>query len=224
MSGIIKKIILLTLGICVMHISKGQPQPNPAGPQDWVIRKNYYATYLLLKDPALTQQLCASQAVSTLLKQRFDRFKGSDHCANLGCFLEAFKWKDSEIELMAEQISSQIKGNRKLAELVESTLMPSKTYGIPRDETAKVYLKKALLQDFGAMNYVVDVYGGGKRPNYPKIDSISFDVNRKAYFQLLDDVRQDVLKDIPTGKEALFMTMMTAVRLLEIMSVGTLRN
>jgi len=215
MTGIIKKIILLTLGICGMHISKGQLQPNPAGPQDWVIRKNYYASYLLLKDSALTQQLCASQAVSALLNQRFDRFKRSDHCTDLSCFSEAFKWKDSEIELLAEQIAGQTQGNRKLEKLVESALMPSKTYGIPRGENAKAYLKKALLQDFGAMNYVVDVYGGGKKPNYPKIDSISFDVNRKAYLQLLDDVRQDVLKDIPTGKEALFMTMMTAIRLLE---------
>lgn len=216
MIQLLKRILLVTLGICSMHISKAQSGDSRTGPQDWVIRKNYYVTYLLLKDSTLTQQLCASKPIAELLKQRFDRFKGNDHCVDLACYLAAFKWKDAEMTVLAEQISLQMASNKRLLELVESSLLPSKTYGIPQGQQAGDYLKKALLQDLKAMNNVIDVYGGGEKPNYPKIDSISFDVKRAAYLPLLDDVRQDVLTDIPAAKYAFFMTMMAAVRLLEI--------
>ncbi|MDR2274255.1 MAG: YdcF family protein [Sphingobacterium sp.] len=216
MVHIIRKFVWLALGICCMHVSKGQFKHTTTEPQEWVISKNYYASYLLFVDSALTRQLCASKALSGLLQQRLDRFKNSGHCTDLSCYLDAFKWNDSEIEVVAAQISGQIGRSKKLQELVESNLIPSKTYGLQADQTAQAYFKKALLQDLRAMNYAIDVYGGGKKPNYPKIDSIAFDVHRKAYLQLLDDVRQDVLKDIPTAQKSLFMTMMTAVRLLEI--------
>jgi hypothetical protein len=54
------------------------------------------------------------------------------------------------------------------------------------------------------------------KPNYPRIDSISFDVSNKAYLLLLKDVRQDVLKDTKDDYQSSFVTMLTAVRLLEI--------
>ncbi len=44
--------MLLTLGICCLHISKGQVNNMPVGPQDWLIKKNYYASYLLLNTGA----------------------------------------------------------------------------------------------------------------------------------------------------------------------------
>lgn len=212
----IKKILLLALGICCMHISKSQEKNAPNGPQDWVIKKNYYVTYLLLKDSSTVRQLAASKPIARLLEKRFERFKNSANCRDLTCYLDAFKWQGAEIEQLVNQFAEQIAQNKNLEKLVQSSLMPSMTYGLLQNETAISYFKKALTQDLKAMNYVVDVYAGGKKPNYPKIDSISFDITRAAYRSLMDDVRQDVLKDIPTSQTAFFMTMMTAVRLLEI--------
>ncbi|MGB3103547.1 YdcF family protein [Sphingobacterium siyangense] len=212
----IRKILLLVFGICCLHISKGQVNNMPVGPQDWLIKKNYYASYLLLKDPVLIQELMGSKPIAQVLEKRFERFNKSASCSDLMCYLNAFKWQDNEIDLLAEQLAEQIGHNKKLDQLVQASLIPSMTYGVLHHETAKAYFTKALKQDLKAMNYVVDVYGGGKSPNYPKIDSISFDVKRAAYLHLLDDVRQDVRKDIPTHKTAFFLTMMTAVRLLEI--------
>jgi DUF218 domain. len=199
-----------------LHISKGQVNNRPTGPQDWLIKKNYYASYLLLKDTVLTQELVGSKPIAQVLEKRFERFAMSNDCHDLSCYLHAFKWQDEEIEFLAEQLAGQLSHHQKLEQLVQSTLIPSMTYGLLQHETAKSYFKKALQQDLKAMNYVVDVYAGGKKPNYPQIDSISFDVKRPAYLRLLDDVRQDILKDIPTSKTAFFMTMMTAVRLLEV--------
>jgi len=212
----IRKIFLLALGICCLHISKGQVNDRPTGPQEWLIKKNYYASYLLLKDPVLTQELVDSKPIAKVLEKRFERFAMSTDCRDLSCYLNAFKWQDGEIDLLAEQLAEQLGHDKKLEQLVQSTLIPSMTYGLLQHETAKSYFEKALQQDLKAMNYVVDVYAGGKKPNYPQIDSISFDVKRPAYLHLLDDVRQDILKDIPTSKTAFFMTMMTAVRLLEV--------
>ncbi len=216
MQSCMKKIFLLILGICCMHISEGQEKYVPRGPQDWVIKKNYFASYLLLKNPAITQDLVASKPVAALLEERFNRFKNSINCRELNCYLDAFKWQDSEIRLLTDELARQVKGNKRLERLIQDNLVPSMTYGPLHNETSTAYFKKAVQQDLQAMNYVVDVYAGGKKPNYPKIDSISFHVNRAGYLHLLDDIRQDVLKDIATSKTAFFMTMFTAVRLLEI--------
>ncbi|MGE8426062.1 MAG: hypothetical protein ACN6PI_24705, partial [Sphingobacterium siyangense] len=98
----IRKILLLVFGICCLHISKGQVNNMPVGPQDWLIKKNYYASYLLLKDPVLIQELVGSKPIVQVLEKRFERFNNSVSCTDLMCYLNAFKWQDNEIDLLAE--------------------------------------------------------------------------------------------------------------------------
>ncbi|VTP89842.1 hypothetical protein [Sphingobacterium daejeonense] len=78
---------------------------------------------------------------------------------------------------------------------VENRLIPSNRYGLNGSKDPKEYVSRAIQQDMKNENYVIDVYAGGRKPNYPRIDSISFDVSNKSYLLLLKDVRQDVLKD-----------------------------
>lgn len=108
-----------------MHISKSQEKNAPNGPQDWVIKKNYYVTYLLLKDSSTVRQLAASKPIARLLEKRFERFKNSANCRDLTCYLDAFKWQGAEIEQLVNQFAEQIAQNKNLEKLVQSSLMPS---------------------------------------------------------------------------------------------------
>lgn len=51
-------------------------------------------------------------------------------------------------------------------------------------EQHKTLLVKAWEQDAKAINYTIGVYVEGNKPNYPKIDSISFSLRDKEYTEL----------------------------------------
>lgn len=46
-------------------------------------------------------------------------------------------------------------------------------------------LVQAWTQDVEGINYAIGVYADGKRPNYPNIDSISFNTRDRGYVNLL---------------------------------------
>ena len=206
----------MLLAVYFVQTSNAQDIRTEATPQDWVISKNYYASYLLLKDPELSKKLFTDAQIKELLSKREQRFNQSKTCADLNCMLTAFKWSDGDIEDMKSAFEKLMVSMPALRQLVQDKLVPSNTYGLGGKEDPKAYLVKAIGQDMKFQNYVIDVYAGGQKPNYPKIDSISFDVTNKGFLTLLKDVRQDVLKDCKEPYQFAFMSMFTAVRLLEI--------
>lgn len=87
------KIWLLALGMFLSNVSWGQEFHSDRSPQDWVIAKNYYATSILIQDSVLTGELLSLPEVQNLLKQRHSRYLNNTTCADVACFLDAFKWK-----------------------------------------------------------------------------------------------------------------------------------
>ncbi|MGJ1430603.1 YdcF family protein [Sphingobacterium spiritivorum] len=212
----ILKLIMLTLGTCFSHVSGAQNFSAYQTPQDWVIAKNYYATFLLAQDSGLTHTILSDQDIYSMLEKRHARYIESGNCKDVACFLRAFRWEEQEVEKIISVFSRKFQTNKELKAFVANKLIPSRTYGMDVSAGERGYLEKALRQDLNAMNYVIDVYAGAKKPNYPKIDSISFDVTKKAYLYLLKDVAQDILKDVRNPEEAFYESLWTAVRLLEV--------
>lgn len=207
-------IWLLTLGIFFSSVSLGQEFHSDRTPQDWVIAKNYYATYILSQDSVLTGELFSLPEVQNLLKQRHTRYLNNAKCPDVACFMDAFKWKQEEIDLLVNIFVANTKSQT--GQSFRKRLMDSRTYGLSQGKKADEYLARAFRQDLEAMNYVIDVYAGGRKPNYPRIDSISFNITNKSYLYLLKDVAQDVLKDVQQPKLAFYESLWTAVRLLEV--------
>lgn len=205
--------IILTLAILTC---RGQAFSDLRTPQDWVMAKNYYAMFLLFQDTSMSRRILKEPGFKKILSDRHERYLNSVKCTDVSCFLNAFKWTDSEINEITSLLVKKSKSDKDLLKLLSSRLLPSNTYGITGDTAPGRYFEKALRQDFNAVNYVIDVYAGGKKPNYPKIDSISFDVSMKWYPEQLREVRQDVLTDIHEPGDAFFESLLTAVRLLEL--------
>lgn len=212
----IRRIISTMILTLVILSCRGQTSLDIRTPQDWIIAKNYFATYLLFQDTSTSRRILEQPGFKKILSDRHQRYVSSLGCRDLSCFLNAFKWTDSEISEMTLLLVKRSKSDKDLMHILSERLLPSNAYGIVGDMTADRYFEKALRQDFNAVNYVIDVYGGGKKPNYPKIDSISFDVSRKSYPEQLREVRQDVLTDIHKPADAFFASLLTAVRLLEL--------
>ncbi len=186
-------------------------------PQDWLVAKNYLATFLLNKHPEILQRMLAEdKQIAELLSKRQQRYAESLACKDLDCMLQAFKWNPQELELLTQQWTKRVSADAGLLKMLETQLLPSQAYGPSAGAPAEAYFAKAIRQDMEAMNLVIEVYAGGMKPNYPKIDSISFNIRDPRYLHLLLDVRQDVLTDIRQPEDAFCTTLLTAVRLLEI--------
>lgn len=209
--------MILTLVLGCLQPAQAQDHSSFRTAQDWVIAKNYYATFLLQQDTAaLHRILRTDKQLSQLLRARQQRYVQGQACKDLGCFLSAFKWSDSEIDALAASLPRHIDQDKALRQLFLDKLLPSHSYGVSTGISLVDYATKAIRQDLKAMNGVIDIYAGGQKPNYPKIDSISFNVRDPRYPTLLKDVMQDVGFDVRSTEQAFGSTLLTAVRLLEV--------
>lgn len=208
----IRTVAVLSIAITLQTLSAQEKQPQ--SPQEWEIYKNYYLIYSFRNNTSLFQELHKDPAVQTMLNDRNKRFETGKDCPTTDCLIDALKWKESEITALNNKFQGLFARNKSFQSFIEHTLYPSRKYSKSESLNPKEYLQKALLQDIKAMNNVIDIYGAGKKPNYPDIDSISFNVKDKNYIELLRNVRFDVAAD--TEKNAFDQTLLSAIRLLEV--------
>lgn len=203
------------LGILCSQLFWSQAVASEDRADSWLRAKNFYFTYLLSKNPELNSKFASHKDIQQLSQQRLKRFADSKNCKDKDCFINAFKWTDAEVANFSDAVSALYNSDKDLQRLVHNELVPSKAYGV-NGYSPKEYMKKALLQDLNAMNYVIDVYGNAKKPNYPKIDSIAFNVQNKYYPALLNGIREEMMSSEKVMKNPLYLTLTAAERLLEI--------
>ncbi|MDR2231235.1 MAG: YdcF family protein [Flavobacteriaceae bacterium] len=208
----VRTVAVLSITITLQTLSAQEKLPQ--SPQEWEIYKNYYLIYSFRNNAPLLQELHKDPAVQTMLSDRNRRFEAGKDCPTTDCLIDALKWKESEITALNNKFQDLFARNKSFQSFIENTLYPSQKYSKPESLNPKEYLQKVLLQDLKAMNNVIDIYGAGKKPNYPDIDSISFNVKDKNYIELLRNVRFDVAAD--TEKNAFDQTLLSAIRLLEV--------
>ncbi|MCI0922233.1 YdcF family protein [Sphingobacterium rhinopitheci] len=193
--------------------------PIPSSPEEWGISKNYYLNYLLYKQPSIIETLVLNdKGVGQLLSEKKKALHNAVvDCKDVSCYIDRFKWSDDEILILQKSLNRAYDEQEDFRTLVHEILMSSSKYSV-NDKliSPKEYLTIALVQDFKAMNFAIDVYAGGKKPNYPRIDSISFNTSNKSYLNVLKDVQQDVLKDMKQNSAVFFLPMISAIRFLEI--------
>lgn len=109
----------------------------------------------------------------------------------LSCVVKAVQFNDEEIELIGARLVSLYRNDNELGKLLSQHLIASGHYGLfanlaPKEMLRnKEMLRKAWEHDAKAINHTIAVYAGGKKPNYPNIDSLSYTVSSKSYIQLV---------------------------------------
>ncbi len=185
--------------------------------QKFVQSKNYYLLSLLAQSPQVKKFLESDLVLAKIASAKADSLQQSLlSCKNSSCFAEKAKFTDAEIKLVADRFLKLYQPDNALGLLVKQQLIPSGKYGLYKDLKPEDLLAKAWEQDALGINRVIDVYALGKKPNYPAIDSISFDVKNKQYPILLYDCSASVLEDCKTTKLFFFPAMVYALRCLEI--------
>jgi len=185
-------------------------------PEETVKVKNYYLLSLM-QQGELKKALQADPVLQALTTKHQEQLQTAlKDCKNAGCLLQVLNYPEQDIETASSALRRLFQTSPTLAALVKEKLKPSGAYyqfnHLPPEEEFIAAWKK----DIEGVNYAIAVYGGGKAPHYPKIDSIAFDVHSRSYLNLLYDVVAAVAAD--RSKLDLFFgsSLEAALRLLEI--------
>jgi hypothetical protein len=217
-----KKIILLFfMGFTCLHIYAQTSMPDPLykfiSTADWVQAKNYYLLTLFEQDKAVNQQLKNDPELAKLTQKKLSDLSSSiTECKDGACFTDHIKFTDNEIKAVSSELSALCKPGSALAKLVENQLIPSGTYSLYKNLTPAELLVKAWEQDAAGINYTIEVYADGKKPNYPQIDSISFNVKDRRYKTLLYDVNSTLIGDVKSTRLFFEPAMHAALLFLQI--------
>lgn len=149
--------------------------------------KNYYLLTLMQQDPLVRKLIQQDPDLSALFKIKISRASDAvKNCANdIVCLSAAFKFNEEEIATVSKRLTTLLKGNEVLNGMLTKQLIPSGCYLSYGDLKPSEMLVKAWEQDAKALNFTIGVYVEAAKPNYPKIDSISFDVKEKGYSELV---------------------------------------
>lgn len=147
----------------------------------FVQSKNYYLL-TLFEELADVKKLLSDDTV--LLN--IERNKTADLTASLKncdkdalCYTSKIKFTDLEIKSVTNRLRALYKPGNALDKLVQNHLIPSGTYILFKNSDPTEILVKAWQQDANGVNFAIGVYAEGKKPNYPNIDSISFNTKER---------------------------------------------
>ncbi|WP_209444305.1 YdcF family protein [Pedobacter borealis] len=148
--------------------------------------KNYYLLTLFQQLPELRKMLNTDTAFSNLYKSKTAQVNEAVKTCktDISCYAKALKFNNEEIAHIGNRLALLYTENNALGNLVKNHLIPSGCYAMFAKEQHKTLLIKAWEQDAHAVNYAIGVYVEGNKPNYPKIDSISFSLTDKAFAEL----------------------------------------
>ncbi|WP_342645363.1 YdcF family protein [Mucilaginibacter sp. CSA2-8R] len=160
---------------------------------DWVKAKNYYLLTLFEQNEAVKKLLKSDPEFVKLAQAKYKAVQASlTECKEALCLPEKQKLTGDEIQMASNRLRALYKPDNALGNLVKTHLIPSGMYIKYSNEEPVDLLVKAWEQDANYVNYTIGVYAEGNKPNYPQVDSISFDVKRKGYLNLMYDCATDI--------------------------------
>ncbi len=179
--------------------------------------KNYYLLTLIEQDKSLSQFLASDAILSQISEEKLSHLKESLlKCgSNATCYTSSMKFSEDNITLVSNRLRALYSKNELLQKLVINHLIPSGTYILFGQSAPVELLVKAWEQDAKGLNRVIEIYGEGKLPNYPKIDSIGFNVKSRSFAILAYDLTNVVREE--ESNTLFFKPALTyALRFLEV--------
>lgn len=214
----VKRYLFLLLSFTILSTYGQSPsQGYQLAGSNYVQTKNYYLLTLLQNNAAAKQLISNDAGLVKLTQTKLDGIKSSlTTCKDALCFMQNIKFTDDEIKIVSERLTALYKSGNALDNLVKQHLVPSGTYMQYQSLPPVQILVKAWEQDARAVNYAIEVYAEGRKPNYPLIDSISFNVKSRQYLNLAYDGSATIFDETKNTKLFFIPTMNYALHCLEI--------
>src|SRR5437870_886921 len=142
-----------------------------AGVQD----KNFYLLSAFEDIPEVRQSLNSDPALKKLSESKRESLsKATQSCKlELDCYAAALKWTEPDTTTAAERLRDLYRKNDSVKRLVDGKLRKSGMFQRYRDKTGDELLSQAWLDAVRGIDNIIDVYGTGRPPRYPQIDSVT---------------------------------------------------
>ncbi|PWK80088.1 DUF218 domain-containing protein [Mucilaginibacter oryzae] len=215
------KKVLLPLLLCFSSFSLFAQAPGKALVKaqavDYVKVKNYYLLSLFEQDAEVSNLLKGDAELAELTRKKLSDLNASlANCKDASCLSAVVKLSVDEISSVGTRLTALYKPGNALDRLVKAKLVPSGCYSLYKNVSPAQLLVKAWEQDANGINYTIGVYAEGKKPNYPQIDSISYNVKARAYYTLMYDVNATLAGDVKNTKLFFEPSMQAALLYLQI--------
>lgn len=218
-----KRILLITFAIGIGYLVNAQQAMPDAHYKlirgnSLVQMKNYYLLTLLQNDNEVRKLLENDTTLVSIAKNKLNELlQSKTACSNnVPCYTERMQFTEKEISEVSARLTALYATGNPLAKLVQQHLVASGTYILFKNSSPVDMLVKAWEQDARGINYTIGVYAAGKKPHYPLIDSISFDVTDKRYGSFLYSAAYTIANEC-AGTSLFFVpSLNTTLRFLEI--------
>ncbi len=143
---------------------------------NYVQSKNYYLLTLFGQLPDVKKILSEDAVLKGIAIAKIDSISYAlKNCERDGlCYTTKLAFSENEIKTVSERLKQLWQPGNAIDRLVKNHLIPSGTYILFQNLPAADMLVKAWEQDAKGINFAIGVYAEGRKPNYPNIDSISF--------------------------------------------------
>lgn len=160
--------ILCCFLLLAVYAANAQTIPEPAK-EDILYRKNFTMLYSIdcmpIKETKPLKKLRA--------RLERDARKDLKNCSGAACFGANLQFSEAEINFVGDELVRLVKTDKSLQAFVTVARM-AKDYGLFNNEDDTGVIRKAWMADARGVNNILGIYIEGRKPLYPKIDSISF--------------------------------------------------
>lgn len=183
----------------------------------WIQLKNFYLLTLFEQDRAVSNMIENDAELSKLTQKKLSDLNSSvTDCKDALCFPSKILLSAEDIQFVSDRLKILYKPGNTLDLLVKNILIPSGRYSLYKGLSANELLVKAWEQDASAINYAIAVYARGKKPNYPLIDSIAYNIKAKSYSILMYDASVTLQQDVKNTRLFFLPALKAALIYLEI--------
>lgn len=192
-------LFVATAGFAPHTFAEVRPAKKPLPLHSAIEDKNFYLLSLFQNNAEINKALASDKTLEALNSARQQRLKSAlQTCQqNPTCMLQPLMWTDEDIRIASGALSRIYQNNPNVAAVLDNKLQLSGAYVLNQQRGGQDVLVDAWVLCARGLNGVIAVYGEGSRPRYPKIDSISFDINSPDFQKRIASLAKQISIETP---------------------------
>ena len=204
--------------LAVLAIPAAAQTPAPVALRSPVADKNFYVLTQMAADPEVRSAIASDDVLGRIGTSKRAAF---DHAAlscgaDVACYLAAVRWELDEIDSIAGRLRELAGAPGPVRSLVVARLRPSGMFQRYAAGSDADLLASAWRDAARAIDNILAVYGEGKPPRYPSIDSVSFDAKSTGYHHLIELAAGVLDEQLESGAPFFAPSLRFALQLLRI--------
>ena len=170
--------------------SAAEPLRAPVRLEAPVQDKNFYLLSMLERMPDVRDAVKTEPTLARIAAERLAALdKAAKTChLDLDCYAAGFEWSDAQANDASHALAGLYRTSPAVRRMADGPLRDSGMYVRYQSLAGNQLLEHAWADCIHGINRIIDVYGLGKAPRYPAIDSITYDVKSDAWRHIVQNL------------------------------------